>query len=75
MRNEKGEVRRDTSEIKRIIKDYYKQLYTNKMDSIKKIQKQSKLEMIFQLWTRKKYKIWTHQSQILKLKLWLKIFL
>jgi len=49
MRNEKGEIRRDTSEIKRIIKDYYKQLYTNKMDSIKKIQKQSKLEMIFQL--------------------------
>ena len=29
--------------------------------------------MIFQLWIRKKYKIWTHQLQILKLKLWLKI--
>ena len=32
IRNEKGEVTTDTTEIERIIRDYYKQLYTNKMD-------------------------------------------
>ena len=29
--NEKGEVRTDTAEIQRIMRDYYKQLYANKM--------------------------------------------
>ena len=36
MRNEKGEVTTDTAEIQRIIRDYYKQLYANKMDKLKK---------------------------------------
>ena len=31
IRNEKGEIPNDTEEIKRIIRDYYKQLYANKM--------------------------------------------
>ena len=35
-RNEKGEVTTDTAEIQRIMRDYYKQLYVNKMDSWKK---------------------------------------
>ena len=34
IRCEKGEVMKDASEIKRIIKDYYKQLYANKMDNL-----------------------------------------
>ena len=34
IRNEKGEVTSDTAEIQRIMRDYYKQLYANKMDSL-----------------------------------------
>ena len=34
--NEKGEVTTDNAEIQRIMRDYYKQLYANKMDTTKK---------------------------------------
>ena len=34
IRNEKGEVTTDTAEIQRIMRDYYKQLYANKMDHL-----------------------------------------
>ena len=36
IRNEKGEVTIDTAEIQRIIRDYYKQLYANEMETQKK---------------------------------------
>ena len=36
IRNEKGEVTPDTAEIQRIMRDYYKQLYVNKKDNLKK---------------------------------------
>ena len=39
MRNEKGEVTTDTAEIQSIMKDYYKQLYANKMDNLGKMDK------------------------------------
>ena len=37
IRNEKGEVTTDNAEIKRIIRDYYEQLYGNKMDNLKEM--------------------------------------
>ena len=39
IRNEKGEVKTDTTEIQRIMRDYYKQLYANKMDNWEEMEK------------------------------------
>ena len=39
IRNEKGEVTIDTAEIQRIMRDYYKQLYANKMDNLEEMDK------------------------------------
>ena len=36
-RNEKGEDTTDNAEIQRIIKDYYEQLYGNKIDNLEKM--------------------------------------
>ena len=37
MRNEKGEVANDTAETQTIMRDYYKQLYANKMDNLEEM--------------------------------------
>ena len=39
IRNEKGEVKTDTEEIQRIMRDYCKQLYANKMDNLEEMDK------------------------------------
>ena len=39
IRNKKGEVTIDNEEIQKIIRDYYKQLYGNKMDKLEEINK------------------------------------
>ena len=39
IRNEKGEITTDTAEIQRIMRDYYKHLYANKMDNLEEMDK------------------------------------
>ena len=39
IRNENGEVTTDTAEIQRIMRDYYKLLYVNKMDNLEEMDK------------------------------------
>ena len=39
IRNEKGEITTDTAEIQKIIRDYYKPLYANKMDNHEEMDK------------------------------------
>ena len=39
IRNENGEIITDNTEMKRIVRDYYKQLYANKMDNLEGMDK------------------------------------
>ena len=63
----------DTTEIWRVIRDYYNQLYANKMDNLEKMDRFLQ-STIFEVCTGKKLKVGIDQSQVLKLEMWFKNF-
>ena len=68
IRNENREVTTDTAEIQRIMRDYYKQLYANKMDNLEEMDKFLEKHNLPRL-NQEEIKTQTDQSQALKLRL------
>ena len=68
IRNEKGEVTTDNAEIKRIIRDYYEQLYGNKMDNLEEMDRFLEKLHLPRL-SQEEIEIMKTQLQELKLKL------
>ena len=68
IRNENGEITTDNTEIQRLIRDYYQQLYANKMDDLDEMDEFLEKYNLPKL-NRKKQKILTDPSQAQKLKL------
>ena len=67
IRNENGEITTDNTEIQRIIRDYYQQLYANKMDNLEEMDKFLE-NYNFPKLNKEEIKILTEPSQAQKLK-------
>ena len=68
IRNEKGEVTTDNEEIQRMIRDYYEQLYDNKMDNREEMDKFLEKFNLPRL-NQEEIEITNNSKQALKLKL------
>ena len=68
IRNEKGEITMDITEIQRIIRDYYMQLYTNKRENLQEMDKFLERYNLPRL-NQEEIKKMHRQSQVLILKL------
>ena len=68
IRLENGEITTDSTKIQRLIRDYYQQLYANKMDNLEEMDELFEKYNLPKL-NRKKQKILTDPSQAWKLKL------
>ena len=62
IRDENGEITKDNTEIQRIIRDYYQQLYANKMDNLEEMDKFLE-KYSLPKWNQKEFKILTDPSQ------------
>ena len=68
IRNENGEITTDNTETQRIIRDYYQQLYANKMDNLEEMDKFLE-KYNFSNLNQEEIEILTDPSQAQKLKL------
>ena len=68
IRNVNGEITIDNTEIQRIIRDYYRQLYANKMDNVEEMEKFSE-KYNFPKLTQEEIEYLKDPSQAWKLKL------
>ena len=69
IRNEKGEVAMETTEIQSITRDYYKQLYDNKMNNLEEMNKFLEMNTLPKLNQEEIENMRKDQSQVTKLKL------
>ena len=67
IRNERGETTTDTTEIKRIVRNYYEELYAKKCENLDEMDKFQE-NISFQKSMKKKQKTWTHEKHLMKLK-------
>ena len=69
IRNEKAEVAMETTEIQSITRDYYKQLYANKMNNLEEMNKFLEMNTLPKLNQEEIENMRKDQSQVTKLKL------
>ena len=68
IRNEKGEITTDNAEIQRIIRDYYEQLYGNKIDNLEEMDRFLEMFHLVRL-NQEELEIMNNPITALKLKL------